>query len=106
MLSSNIKILSNLIITSYLDSHNESLITVVTLHTDILKTAVFFKLSSINNYTMAVDLFAIDNIKDEFRFTIIYLIRNINQNFFLRLITKVSLFKAVLSLSSIFPAFD
>ena len=106
MLDTTFKI-SNIIINAYNESHeNSNLINVTSYRNCMLETATFFKLSSIYNCDIAIDTLAIDNIKNEYRFTVIYILQSSLFNYSLWITTKTKDGLALLSLQNIYPAFN
>jgi NADH:ubiquinone oxidoreductase subunit C len=71
-----------------------------------LEIATFLKLSSIFNVNMATDGLAIDTLKHQQRFTVIYNIQSASLNTGFRIITKLSESQVLTSLQSIYPGFD
>jgi NADH:ubiquinone oxidoreductase subunit C len=83
-----------------------SLLNIAVYRTSFFENATFFKLSSIYNCDIAVDALAIDSIENEYRFTVIYNIQSSLFNFGLRLSTKTKDGLAMISLQTIYPAFN
>lgn len=96
----------NLIVNSYYDFQEPSVYSIAIYRQNIIKTATYLKLNSQLNYEMAIDAFAVDNIENEFRFTITYILQSTSQNTCTRLILKTNTNLALLSLQNLFPAFN
>src|ERR1700722_12150856 len=72
----------------------------------VLKIASFFKLDSVYTCNIAVDIFIIDSLENNSRFTVIYNLNSSIGNFSMQLITKSNDMLSVISLQSIYPGFN
>jgi len=96
-----------LINAAYFDIHETtSLIQIGVFRQSLIFTALFFKLNSCFNCSIAIDAFALDAIAHEYRFTVVYNIQSYLNNNTIRLITKTSSSLALTSLQNIFAAFN
>ena len=95
-----------LLISSYYDQHESSICSIAVFRQNAIKVATYIKLNSQLNYNMAIDAFSADNIENEFRFTVSYLFQSTSQNSGIRLVFKTNTSLALLSLQSVFPAFN
>ena len=58
------------------------------------------------NCDSAIDAFAVDSVNDAYRFTVVYVVQSSSFNYGLRVITKTKDGLALLSLQSLYPAFN
>jgi hypothetical protein len=84
----------------------EAFLSFIVFRQSLLEAATFFKLSSIYNCDSAVDIFVLDQLENEYRFTIIYSLQSSIGNYTTNLITKTKDGLAIVSLQSIFPGFN
>jgi NADH:ubiquinone oxidoreductase subunit C len=97
--------LQNMIVAVYEDIY-EGHPHIAIYRTASVEVAVFLKLSSYFTCNMAVDAFTIDTVENLYRFTVVYNLQSIAQNYSIRLVLKTTDSLAVLSLQSIYPAFN
>ena len=79
---------------------------IIHYRSDLQSIAIFCKLHSLVRGNNAIDATVVDNINDELRFNVIYLLQSTTTNTRYALITWGSEVKPVLSLQSLFPAFN
>ena len=99
--------ISQITVASFKDSSEENChISLATFRQNTLEISTYFKLSSVWVIDNAVDAFVIDRLENEFRFTVVYQLQSTIFNYSLRLITKSKDGFALISLQSVFPAFN
>ena len=98
--------ISNLFINSFYDINEFSTCSISVYRQNLVKIATFIKLNSYVECNMAIDAFVVDNAENEFRFTVIYLLQSTSQNHSIRVITKTNSYLAILSIQSIYSAFN
>lgn len=95
--------LPGLIAASYTNKSSVSFI-VYRQHTHEL--ANFLKLHSSFVVDMAIDCLAVDSLESKYRFTVSYMLQSSQGNFNYSIITKTNEIFALISLQSVFPAFN
>ncbi len=96
--------LNGLIISSHISS--DRCITLAAYRQATLELATYLKLSSIFKANSPIDCHVVDRIEDKFRFTVIYNIQSFNSNTRMQLITKTNDVLPLISLQSVYPAFN
>lgn len=96
--------LNGLVISSYIS--NEHVITFSSYRQATLELATYLKLSSIFKANSPIDCHVVDRIEDKFRFTVIYNVQSFNSNTRMQIITKTNDILPLISLQSVYPAFN
>ncbi len=79
---------------------------IVSYRNSTTSIATLCKLSSVLNYHSAVDAYIVDNLENEYRFTVFYTLQSGVDNTLCRLITKTKEGYALISITDLFPAFN
>lgn len=79
---------------------------IITPRQELRAIAAFLKLNSLSRVTNAVDITAVDNLNSELRFNINYQLQSITTNTRWVLSTWASEIKPLLSLQTLYPAFN
>lgn len=96
--------LYGLIVSSHIS--NDHVVTFGTYRQATLELATYLKLSSIFKANSPIDCYVVDRIEDKFRFTAIYSIQSFNNNIRLQIISKTNDVLPLISLQSVYPAFN
>lgn len=79
---------------------------IITHRVSIIEISLILKLSSVYRLNNPIDVFAVDNLSNLNRFTLFYIIQSPSNNISVHLITKTSGGLPLLSVQSLFPAFN
>lgn len=96
--------LNGLVISSHMS--NEHVITFSSYRQATLELATYLKLSSVFKANSPIDCHVVDRIEDKFRFTVIYNVQSFNSNTRMQIITKTNDVLPLISLQSVYPAFN
>ncbi len=96
--------LSGILVTSY--SLQEGISTFVTYRGCTVAIATYLKLSSVFTCNNPIDCCVVDCIGDKYRFTVAYTVRSFGSNITVQILTKTSDILPLVSLQSVFPAFN
>ena len=104
-LSDVASVFNNSLIASYVDPDLSS-ISVVSYRQHCTELALFFKLHSGFVADTGVDCYAVDNVANQYRFTVSYIFQSSVANYSFTLLTKTTEVLPLISLQSVFPAFN
>lgn len=97
--------LPGLVAASFINT-NDTTLNIVSHRQTTLELATYLKLSSIFKMNSPIDCHVVDRIEDKFRFTVIYNMQSFNGNTRSILVTKTNDLLPLVSLQSIFPAYN
>jgi len=97
--------LPGLALASFINNNDTSL-TVISYRQTTLELGTYLKLSSVFKINSPIDCHVIDRVEDKFRFTVVYNLQSFNNNTRLQIVTKTNDLLPLVSLQSIFPAFN
>lgn len=97
--------LTGLVVAGYINN-NDTTLNIITHRQTTLEIATYLKLSSIFKMNSPIDCHVVDRIEDKFRFTVIYNMQSFNSNTRLQIVTKTNDLLPLVSLQSIFPAYN
>ena len=84
----------------------DTTINIITYRQTTLEVATYLKLSSLFKMNSPIDCHVVDRIDDKFRFNVIYNLQSFNNNARVQLITKTNDLLPLISLQSIYPAYN
>ncbi len=97
--------MTGLVVTSHINI-NDTTINFTAHRQTTLELATYMKLSSVFKMNSPIDCHVVDRIEDKFRFTVIYNVQSFNNNTRLQITTKTNDLLPLVSLQSIYPAFN